>query len=498
MPSPRRLRQPRSSRRSTPSLRPLDKTPSGVPGLDQITGGGLPQGRPTLVCGSAGCGKTLFAMQFLVRGAEQGEPGVFVSFEETAEDLAKNFASMGVDLPMLRAKQLVEIDHVRLDPNEIEITGEYNLDGLFVRLESAIAAVGAKRVVIDTLETVFAGLADHALLRSELVRLFRWLKDRGVTAIVTAERDGDAFTRYGLEEYISDCVIALDHRISNQVSTRRLRIVKYRGSAHGTNEYPFLIDDNGITVLPVTSLGLEYPVSSERVLSGVARLDEMLGARGYFRGSTILVSGTAGTGKSSLAAHFADGACRRGERCLFFALEEPASQIQRNMRSIGINLEPWVKKGLLHFQAARPTVFGLEQHLVTMHSLIEEKRPHVVVVDPLSSLVGAGDPYDVKAMSVRLFDYLKMKGITTLLTYLAAPETISETAIGISSLIDTWLQVRDVEADGERSRTLSIMKSRGMAHSNRVHDLVITSRGVDLVGARAPRRTTNGGARRNA
>jgi circadian clock protein KaiC len=496
---PRRSRTIREARRPAqdpPSL--LDKISSGIPGLDEVTGGGLPKGRPTLVCGAAGCGKTLFAMQFLAHGAEVGEPGVFVSFEESADDLAKNFSSIRVDVEALRARKLVEIDQILLDPTEIEVTGEYSLDGLFVRLEGAIASVGAKRVVIDTLETVFAGLADHALLRAELGRLFRWLKARGVTAIVTAECDKGAITRYGLEEYVSDCVIVLDHRISNQVSTRRLRVVKYRGSSHGTNEYPFLIADSGLSVLPVTSLGLDYPVSNARVLSGIARLDAMLGARGYFRGSTILVSGTAGTGKSSTAAHFADGACRRGERCLFFALEEPASQIQRNMRSIGLDLEQWVKKGLLRFQAARPTVYGLEQHLVTMHALIEEMQPHVVVVDPISSLVGAGDPFDVKSMSIRLFDYLKMKGITTLLTYLAAPETLTETAIGISSLIDTWLLVRDVEADGERSRSLSIMKSRGMAHSNRVHELVITSRGVDIADARGDRRATNGAPRRTA
>ena len=483
-------------RRSSNTIETLTKVSSGIPGLDQITDGGLPFGRPTLVCGAAGCGKTLFAMQFLLHGTTQGEPGVFISFEESPEDLAKNFASLGVDLKALRAKKLLEIDYVHLDASEMEVAGEYNLDGLFVRLESAIAAVGAKRVVVDTLETVFAGLAQHAILRAEIARIFRWLKEKGVTTVITGERDGAWLTRYGLEEYVSDCVIALDHRIANQVSTRRLRIVKYRGSGHGTNEYPFLIDDQGITVLPVTALGLDYPVSSERVLTGVESLDEMLDGRGFYRGSTVLVSGSAGTGKSSITAQFADGACRRGERVLFFALEEPASQIRRNMGSIGLDLDRWVAKGLLRFQAARPTVFGLEQHLVTMHKLVDQTKPNIVVIDPISSLIGAGDPLDVKALSIRLFDYLKIKGITCMLTYLAAPETVSETAIGISSLIDTWLQLRDVEAAGERTRTLSIMKSRGMPHSNQVCEVVISGGGVELVDARRLRRSTNAMSRR--
>lgn len=460
----------------------LEKAPSGIAGLDRLTFGGLPRGRPTLVCGGAGCGKTLLAMQFLVKGAtDYDEPGVMLTFEETAEDLAKNFAALGFSVEELVARKKLVVDYVSVERSEIEETGQYDLEGLFVRLEAAVSSVGAKRVVIDTLETIFTGFTDEGLLRAELRRLFRWLKDRGLTTVVTGERGEGALTRYGLEEYISDCVIFLDQTFANQVSTRRLRIVKYRGTSHGTNEYPFLVDEGGISVVPVTAIGLDYPVTDERVLTGVPRLDTMLGGAGYFRGSTVLVSGTAGTGKTSLAAHFADASCQRGEKVVYFALEEPQAQIIRNMRSIGLDLEKWVKRGRLLFHAARPTLFGLEQHLVAMHKVIEDTKPQAIIVDPISSLEAAGDANDVKAMSVRLFDFLKMNGITSVLTYLSNPSSVETTEIGISSLIDTWLQVRDLEHDGERNRALYLMKSRGMAHSNQVREFLITSRGIDLV-----------------
>ncbi|HEY2748568.1 MAG TPA: circadian clock protein KaiC, partial [Polyangia bacterium] len=409
------------------------------------------------------------------------DPGVFMAFEETGDELASNVASLGFDLPALIAKKLLAIDFVKIDRSEIEESGDYDLEGLFVRLGHAIDSIGAKRVVLDTVEALFSGFANEAVLRSELRRLFRWLKDRGVTSVITGERGEGTLTRYGLEEYVSDCVISLDNRVENQVATRRLQIMKYRGSAHGSNEYPFLIDERGFSVLPVTSLGLDYPVSSERVATGVPRLDDMLEGGGYFRGSSVLVSGTAGTGKSSLAALYVDAACRRGEKALFFALEESTQQVIRNMRSIGVNLEPWVKKGLLHIRAARPTVFGLEMHLVTMHRAIEEVAPQAIVVDPISSLMSAGNTAEVKSMLVRLFDYLKMKGITGVMTSLSTARGLEETTIGISSLIDTWFQLRDIEIDGERTRGIYVIKSRGMGHSNQVREFVISRSGIDLI-----------------
>jgi len=460
----------------------IAKAPTGIEGLDQLTGGGLPAGRPTLVSGGPGCGKTLLAMEFLVRGATRyGEPGVFIAFEETAEELAANVASLGFDLDGLCAKKLIAVDYVHVDPHEIEETGEYSLEGLFVRLGAALDAVGAKRIVLDTLEVLFGGFRDARVLRGEIRRLFRWLKESGVSAVITAERLEGTLTRYGLEEYVSDCVILLDHRVVDQVSTRRLRIVKYRGSPHGTNEYPFLIGDGGLSVLPVTALGLDYEVSTERVSTGIARLDDMLGGEGYYRGSSVLISGTAGTGKTSVAASFVDAACRRGEACVYFALEESPAQVVRNMRSIGIDLDAWVKRGLLRFQAARPTLFGLEMHLIAMHKAVDELAPRIVVVDPISSLLTAGTAHDVKAMLVRLFDHLKLKGISTLLTSLTDNPTTEDSTIGISSLIDTWFQLRDLESGGERNRGLYVVKSRGMAHSNQVREFVISERGVELV-----------------
>jgi circadian clock protein KaiC len=485
----------------------LPKTPTGITGLDEITGGGLPQGRPTLVCGSAGCGKTLLAMEFLARGALRfGEPGLFVSFEETADELAANVRSLGFDLDQLVQRRKLLIDFVRVEPSEIEETGEYDLEGLFVRLGFAIDSIGAKRVVLDTLESLFGGFRNEAVLRAELRRLFRWLKDRGLTAVITAERGDGQLTRQGLEEYVSDCVLLLDHRVDDQLSTRRLRIVKYRGSAHGTNEYPFLIDEKGISVLPITSLGLQHAVSDERLSSGVRRLDAMLGGAGFFRGSTILVSGTAGTGKTTLASHFADATCARGERCLYFAFEEGPLQIVRNMRSVGLSLDPCRRKGLLRIDAWRPTSFGLELHLATMHRAIEEFEPRVVVVEPISSFANAGSLADARAMLLRLVDFLKSEQITGYFTFLTGGGgSLEQTEIGMSSIVDTWLLLRDVEAGGERNRALAVLKSRGMSHSNRLQPFSITARGIELrdpelgpEGVRTGSARANGAARRGS
>jgi circadian clock protein KaiC len=460
----------------------LAKSPTGIQGLDEITGGGLPEGRTTLVCGGAGCGKTLLAMEFLVRGATRfNEPGVFMAFEETAKDLTQNVASLGFDLKDLVAHKKLVLDHVYIERSEIEETGEYDLEGLFIRLGQAIDAVRAKRVVLDTIESLFAGLPNPLILRAELRRLFRWLKAKGVTAVITGERGKESLTRQGLEEYVSDCVIALDHRVTEQVSSRRLRVVKYRGSTHGTNEYPFLIDEDGISVLPITSLCLQGAASTQRVPTGVARLDALLGGAGYYRGSSVLVSGTAGTGKSSLAAHFAEAACRRGERALFFAFEESPDQIMRNMRSIGIDLQPWVQKGLLQFQANRPTFTGLEMHLAMMHKAINAFKPRVVIVDPLNSFVIGNNENEVKSMLMRLADFLKMKQITCLFTSLTTSGGVLEQSeVAISSLIDTWLLLRDIEICGERNRGLYILKSRGMAHSNQIREFLLTDHGVQL------------------
>ena len=460
----------------------LKKSPTGIAGLDQITDGGLPQGRPTLVCGGTGCGKTLLAMEFLVHGAtEFNEPGVFMSFEETVRDLTENVVSLGFDLQEMIARKQLVLDYVYVERSEIEESGEYDLEGLFIRLGAAIDAIGARRVVLDTIETLFAGLPDPAILRAELRRLFRWLKDKGVTAVITGERGDKTLTRQGLEEYVSDCVIVLDHRVSEQTSSRRLRVVKYRGSTHGTNEYPFLINADGISVLPVTALGLKHTVSEERISSGVARLDAMLDGRGYYRGSSVLISGTAGTGKSSLAAHFADAACRRGERALYFSFEESPDQIIRNMRSIGIDLQPWVKAGLLQIHAHRPSSAGLETHLAMKHKLISAFKPQVVIMDPLNSFVIGDNEIEVKAMLIRLVDFLKTEQITGLFTNLApGGNPVEQTEVAISSLIDTWLLLRDIDSGGERNRGLSILKSRGMPHSNQIREFLLTDHGVEL------------------
>ncbi|MDX9975107.1 MAG: circadian clock protein KaiC [FCB group bacterium] len=465
-------------------LQALEKCPTGIKGLDDITGGGLPRGRTSLVCGSAGCGKTTLAMEFLVRGAvEFDEPGVFVSFEENSQELAQNFASMGFDLPGLVNEGKLVFDYVHADRSEIDETGEYDLEALFIRLNYAIDSIGAKRVVLDTIEALFGALINEGILRAELRRLFRWLKDKGVTAIVTGEQGENTLTRHGLEEYVADCVIFLDHRIVEQLSTRRLRIVKYRGSSHGPNEYPFLIGDRGITIMPLASLRLDHRVSLEHISSGVARLDEMLGGKGYFRGSTVLISGTAGTGKSSLLATFADAACRRGEKCLYFAFEESPNQIVRNMRSIGIDLEPWVRKGLLRFHAERATAHGLETHLVQIHALIDEFQPESVVFDPITNLLTQGTGAEVKAMASRLIDFLKNRGVTAAFTSLTSGGNhhIEQSEVEISSLIDTWVYLHDVEMQGERNRTLYILKSRGMGNSNQVREFLLTDQGIQLL-----------------
>ncbi|MCD6043662.1 MAG: KaiC 1 [Burkholderiales bacterium] len=462
--------------------RALPKAATGIQGLDEITGGGLPKGRPTLVCGGPGCGKTLLAAEFLIRGATQfNEPGAFISFEETGEELVQNVRSLGFDLDALVEAKKVALDYVRVERAEIEEAGEFDLEGLFVRLALAIDSVGAKRIVLDTIESLFGGFENQALLRSELRRLFRFLKDKGVTAVITGERGEGTLTRQGLEEYVSDCVILLDHRVNDQTSTRRMRIVKYRGSTHGTNEYPFLIGEHGIWVLPVTGLTLDHGVSNERISSGVPRLDAMLGGKGYYRGSSILVSGTAGTGKTSLAAHFALETAKRGERVLYLAFEESPKQLMRNMKSIGVDLEPYVKKGLVHLDASRPTLFGLEMHLVRIHKLVADFKPAAVVIDPISNLVNTGTQLDTESMLLRLVDFLKSEQITALFTNLTSGGGAWEsTDVGISSLIDTWMLLRDIESGGERNRGLYVLKSRGMKHSNQIREFVITPEGIQL------------------
>ncbi|MFP4124228.1 circadian clock protein KaiC [Coleofasciculus sp.] len=461
----------------------LNKCPTGIQGLDEITNGGLPQGRPTLLCGKAGCGKTLMAMEFLVRGAtEYQEPGVFISFEESPDELTQNVASFGWDLTALAAQKKLTIHYVHIDRTQIQETGEYDLEALFIRLGYAIDSINAKRVVLDTLEVLFTGLQNNAIVRSELRRLFLWLKEKGVTAIITGESGQNTLTRQGLEEYVSDCVIFLNQRIINELATRRLHIIKYRGSRHGTNEYPFLIEEDGISVLPLTSVGLDYQVSNQRISTGVERLDTMLGGEGYFRGSSVLISGTAGTGKSSLCAHFANATCLRGERCLYFAFEESASQIIRNMRSIGINLEPSIQKGLLKIQAMRPTFYGLETHLVKIHRFINEFKPTVVIIDPISNLTDIGNYMQIKSFMMRLVDFFKTHQITTVLTHLnLGGNPLEQTDIGISSLMDTWLLLRDDESSGERNRLLYVLKSRGMKHSHQVREFRLTDTGVQLV-----------------
>ncbi len=472
------------SRKKEGSSTPIAKAPTGIEGLDEVTGGGFPRGRPTLVVGGPGCGKTMLAAEFIVQGATRfGEHGVFMMFEESAGELTANVRSLGFDLDKLVKQKKVAIDFVHIERSEIEETGEYDLDGLFIRLAHAIDTVGAKRVVLDTIEALFSGLSDHAVLRAELRRLFRWLKDHGMTAVITGERGSQMLTRYGLEEYVADCVVVLDHRVDEQVSTRRLRVVKYRGSAHGTNEYPFLIGSDGLSVLPITSLRLDHAASHERVPTGIAKLDEMLGGKGVYRDSSVLVSGTPGTGKSSIGASMADAACARGERVMLFAYEESAGQVIRNMRSIGLDLARWVKKGLLQIHSSRPTLQGLEQHLVFMYGAVREFKPAVVVVDPISNLSLDRDDIGIKPTLMRLIDFLKQNHVTAVFTSLVSDGSamVAESQIGVSSLMDTWLLLSNLESNGERTRALQVIKSRGMPHSNQVREFVLSDDGIDLI-----------------
>jgi len=476
----------------------IPKAKTGIQGLDEITLGGLPKGRPTLVAGSAGCGKTLLSMEFLVNGATKyNEAGVFIAFEENPDDLVKNVKSLGFAVEDLIRQKKLYIDHIKVERSEIEETGEYDLNGLFIRIDLAIKSVGAKRVVLDTIESLFSGLNNAAILRAELRRLFGWLKEKGVTAIITGEKGDKNITRQGLEEYVSDCVILLDHYVQNQISTRRFRVVKYRGSNHGTNEYPYLIDEHGISVMPITSLKLDHHVSTKRISTGDPKLDEMFGGKGFYQGSSILTTGTAGTGKTTFSSSFAASVAARGERVLYFAFEESSHQIIRNMRSVGVNLEPFVKKGLIKFHASRPQLYGLEMHLVTMYKLINEFNPSAVIIDPITNLITTGTIDDTSAMMVRLVDFLKTKQITALLTSLThGGEVLEMTTLNISSLVDTWILLRDIEEDGERNRAVYILKSRGMAHSNQVREFIISNKGIELVDVyRTDRGVLTGSAR---
>ena len=470
---------------SDAKLTPLRKAPTGIQGLDEITHGGLPRGRTTIVCGGPGCGKTMLGIEFLVRGAlEFNEPGVIMAFEETPQDMARNVASLGFDIQDLADKKKLFLDYVYVEPSQIQETGEYDLEGLFIRLQNAVNTVGAKRIMLDTVEALFGGFSNPGVLRAEFRRLFRWLKDHRLTTIVTAERGEGTLTRQGLEEYVSDCVILLDHRINDQISARRLRIVKYRGTRHGADEYPFLIDERGMSILPLTVLQLQHDASTERISSGVPDLDDMLEGKGYFRGSSILFSGTAGSGKTTLAASFIDAACRRGERCLYIGFEESRSQVERNMQSIGIDLEKWTKKGLLFHDAWRPTQFGIEMHLLRIHRLIERLKPKCVVIDPITNLITGSSEREVYSMLVRLIDFLKGAGITAVFVSLTdGGDDLEETNVGVSSLTDTWILLRDVELNGERNRCLYVLKSRGMAHSNQVREFVMTNQGIRLIPA---------------
>lgn len=478
------------------------KSSTGVDGLDEITNGGFPKGRPTLICGGAGCGKTLLSMQFLIKGiTDYNEPGVFMSFEEPSDDLTLNVKSLGFDLEKLKKSKKLIVDHVRVERSEIEEAGEYDLDGLFIRLGHAIDSIKAKRVVLDTIESLFAGLDNQAILRAELRRLFSWLKQKGVTAVITGERGEATLTRQGLEEYVSDCVIVLDHRVTEQVSTRRLRIIKYRGSTHGTNEYPFLIDENGISVLPITSLKLDNEVSSEIVSSGLEGLDGMFEGGGFYRGSNILVSGTAGTAKTTIACYFATQQCKNKERTVYFAFEESPQQLVRNMKSVGVDLQKFLDNGTLQIHSSRPSLNGLELHLLTLRKLIKEFKPTTIIIDPISNLITVGSEHEVKSMLVRLIDMLKVNNITALFTSLNKqtenfrPDLAEES---VSSLVDTWISVRDMEGIGERNRGVFIIKSRGMGHSNQVREFIITNKGIELLDVElGPQGILTGSARKS-
>lgn len=461
--------------------RAIAKCPTGIPGLDEITRGGLPRGRPTLVAGGPGSGKSVLAMDFIMRGIlEHREPGVFVSFDERPLDVARNAASLGFDLKQLEGRKKLVVDHISMNKPELK-TGDYDLEGLFIRLERSIRAVNAKRVSLDSLDALFSGPFDDSVLRPELRRLFDWLKAKGVTALITSERGKGELTRHGLEEYLSDCVILLDQRVEQDISTRRLRIVKYRGAGFGTNEYPFLIDEQGVTVMPITSRALRHGVSKERVSTGIARMDAMLGG-GYWRASAILMSGTAGTGKTTLASHFADAMCNRGERCLYFSFDEAPDQIRRDLLSVGINFEKWEKRGLLRIESLRATTQGLEEHLHLITQKVRSFKPAAVIVDPITGLLPLAPMYASHSMLTRLIDFLKGEMITTFFTSLTEGQGAPErSGLGVSTLIDTWLVVRDIESNGEKNRGMFIVKSRGTNHSHQVREFLLTDRGVQLV-----------------
>jgi circadian clock protein KaiC len=464
----------------------LAKAQTGIPGLDEITRGGLPAGRPTLIYGGPGCGKTILAMEFLVHGAQDlDEPGLFVSFEETEAQLLENFSSFGFGLEELIEKKKLKISYVELSRGEIVEAGAFSLDGLLIRLQHGIVEIGAKRVVLDSLETLFSSLSINERLRNEVARLFRWLRDAGVTAIITGERGQEQFTRHGFEDYVSDCVLLLDHRTVGQISKRRMRIIKYRGSGHATNEFPFLIGETGLSVVPITSIDLGHRACSERVSTGVKDLDEMLGGEGYFKSTTALITGRSGTGKSSLAAAFALAACERGERCLYFSFEESASQVVRNMRSLGMDLEPWVEQGLLAIRSFRPTFRGLEEHLVSVAEQTSLFDPTCVVMDPTTNFVTVGDEEEVKSMLTRILDLLKRRGTTLVMTALTAGVgTPDQTENPLSSLVDTWIVV-DLELRGNvRHRAIHVVKSRGMEHSHEMRELLMSSRGLSIRGAK--------------
>jgi len=476
------MRSTRVSKSKTNNYKFL-KCLTGIQGLDEITSGGIPKNRTTLLLGNTGSGKTILAMEFLVNGIEMySEPGVFMAFEEKKDELVMNVKSLGYDLEKYIKKNKIYIEQVLINPDEMRETGMYDLEGLFVRLEQAIYKVNAKRVVLDSMDTLFHGL-DYKILRSEFLRLLSWLKKREVSVIITSEIGDHFLTREGVEEYVADCVIMLDNRATNQISTRRLKIVKYRGSIHGNNEYPFTIDENGISVYPIIGEAYQQESSSKRIMSGIEDLDEMLGKKGYYEGSSILISGTAGTGKTSIAASFALSVCKDNKRCLFCAFEEAPNQIKRNMGSIGLRLEPMVKSGILTFYYARPTLQNLELHFLAIKKIIVEINPSVVLLDPITNLMTEGPNSDIRSMLTRFVDFLKTKRITVLFTAAITVGSIERNPSdeGISSMVDTWLMVQEIELDAKRTRSLCVMKSRGMEHSSEVHKFIISSKGIKLL-----------------
>ena len=476
-----------SKKTTAPSSQaPLQKCPTGIKGFDEITEGGLPKNRITLISGGPGSGKTLLGVDFLVNGVLQyKERGVFMSFEETEAELYQDVASLNLDLSGLVLKNDIRFEHVLLMRYDIHEKGEFNLEGLFIRLELAIDSIGAKRVVLDSIESLFAGITDSGILRLEIKRLFRWLKQKQVTAVITGEQGLDSFTRHGLEEFISDCIILLDNRVRQQVSTRRIRVVKYRGSNHGTNEYPFVIDKNGLSVIPITSAGLDHPGTDKKVSTGIASLDKLFSGGGYTKGSTVLISGTAGTGKTSIAAAFILESCKRGEKCLYLSYEESPGQLIQNLRSISFDLEKWVKRGLLKIVSTRPAFFGLEMHLLDLYTILDDFKPTSVVIDPLTSLIGQADESEIQSMLTRMIDVLKSRAITGVFTSLVSSTAQNDTSgeIGVSSLIDTWIVVRELEENEgkKRIRGMYIVKSRGTGHSSDVQKMIFNDSGIHLL-----------------